>query len=91
MSSFVPDDRTFIAVPDGVGKNFKTADTYVTLDEHTWVVRIPARIGLSVKDMSTFAPGKSGGGGIGPSVELYSSTVCFEIILDCTKLSVAGH
>jgi hypothetical protein len=37
-------------------------------------VDFPARVGFSVADMTTFAPGKPGGGGIGMAVDLCSHT-----------------
>jgi hypothetical protein len=38
------------------------------------VVRVPSRVGLCVRDMTTFGPGKAGGGGIGLSLNLFSTT-----------------
>ena len=41
------------------------------------VVDVPARLGFSVRDMSTFGPGKPGGGGVGMALALASRTyVC---------------
>jgi len=43
--------------------------------DKTVEVKVPGRIGFVVCDMTTFAPGKPGGGGVGMAVEVFSSAI----------------
>eukprot|EP00731_Ephydatia_muelleri_P030510 Em0022g24a len=73
---FRPGDPDHITVPASITRRGEAGKCSQVSARRSscFVVRIPARIGLSVKNMATFGPGKAGGGGIGFPVSVYSST-----------------
>jgi adenylate kinase family enzyme/predicted sugar kinase len=75
---FPPGDR--ITMPPAISTTLAAAPPPITVSPIShppaYVASVPARIGLCVRNMATFGPGKAGGGGIGFSVDVFSRTYC---------------
>ena len=71
---FAPGDESQISIPECLRGSPRPIPAASLLEPRSFEVYIPARLGLSVKDMATFGPGKAGGGGIGFAANLFNST-----------------
>lgn len=93
MGEFLPGER--ITVPPSL----VAARGAVPACRKWLCVKVPKRIGLSVKDMSTFAPGKPGGGGIGFSINLLTTSYVYvdstlstdEAVISCDRSRLISH
>ena len=93
MAEFLPGER--ITIPSSL-----VAPRSAIPVCRKWLrVGVPKRIGLCVKDMSTFAPGKPGGGGIGFSINLLTTSCVYvdtsatsrECVVSCARSRVLSH
>ena len=70
--------RTLVDDPGGAGFSLPGRHLEVATNgleaTRACIVEIPARIGFSVADMTTFGPAKPGGGGVGMALKLCSTT-----------------
>jgi hypothetical protein len=67
--------RTEVSDFAGAGFTLPPRSPPATLKGPTaYVIEIPARVGFTVADMTTFGPAKPGGGGVGMALDLFSKT-----------------